>query len=865
MSRQNIVRTLAVVAVLGTGSLARAVDWNVNPWGLENLLKRPGVSIAQSTAQPSESDSVKLLVDGDAATSGVVSAQGNTADVVFSLGEKPVAAERLVIRLPANAPPQALPERVEILISETSPLAGFRAIRADKLEKTADAQKFSFPSTAARYVMLRFTPAQGAQVVAVSDVELWGKEGSPATHYEFSESPAKAFDVLSRLRGSTFDVSITPDEQSLFEDAKDGKFDQFSFAEAALLASGVKEKEKREQYLKAIDRFEATAKQAIGAAKDSFEQGEKLLVWLHAGPMKAGYERNQTDLSVIVDTNKFNCVSSATLYNVLARRLGLDARAIEVPDHAFSILYDGTRHADVETTTRQGFNPARDPEARASFEAQTGFRYIPDSHRDQRREIGEPGLVAVIYYNHGVDLTNQKRYHEALVTYFRALSLDAEFASAVKNSLAVLANWSKQLADEGQFEQAIAVLATGLDLAPADGTLLHNRRVVWNEWADKVSKTGDKDTALALLERAAKEVPSEAEYFQSRQAWIFVREGEKLAAERQWEQALAAIQPGFDKLTGRPLEELRDWQNGIYLRWAQKELDAEHFEQAASVLEKGLENAPQDYSLNNNLAYTVQQWVRFVLEHEGEAQAKEVLLRLLAKYREVQGVKDVADNHIFRLLRKLEEAGKYNEALAAVDRNREILVALGKENEADELAATVYDAQARKLVKEGHWADAVAVYAEGLQKLPDQSRLTGNLAYNCQEWLDDVRQHQGEEAARKIALALLAQFPDQSRIKEVVKHHCIRVVVKLKEAGKFEEGVAAIERHQDVLDALGDQGAKNDMVEAVFDGWARSFWKNGKWEEAIAIYQQGLQLAPDDSLLENNLDYCRHMLSKADK
>ena len=78
---------------------------------------------------------------------------------------------------------------------------------------------------------------------------------------------------------------------------------------------------------------------------------------------------------MLLDGKTFNCVSSAVIYNIIALRLGLDVRAIEVPDHAFSIVYDGTAHMDVETTTPLGFNPARDQIE--AFERMTGFRYIP--------------------------------------------------------------------------------------------------------------------------------------------------------------------------------------------------------------------------------------------------------------------------------------------------------------------------------------------------------------------------------------------------------------------------------------------------------------------------------------------------------
>src|SRR5207244_2408761 len=98
--------------------------------------------------------------------------------------------------------------------------------------------------------------------------------------------------------------------------------------------------------------------------------------------------------------------------NVLALRLGLDARAIEVPDHAFSIVYDDTRHADVETTVAVGFELGRDRAARRQFRNRTGFVYVPDRHPELRRELREAGLVALVYYNHAVAALRKGRHQE---------------------------------------------------------------------------------------------------------------------------------------------------------------------------------------------------------------------------------------------------------------------------------------------------------------------------------------------------------------------------------------------------------------------------------------------------------------------
>jgi hypothetical protein len=83
-----------------------------------------------------------------------------------------------------------------------------------------------------------FTGPSNTNAVTVAEVKIVGHEGPPQTRYKFKESPAKAFDVLKQLEGSTaLNLSISPDEASLFADARDGKLDQRSFAQAALITS----------------------------------------------------------------------------------------------------------------------------------------------------------------------------------------------------------------------------------------------------------------------------------------------------------------------------------------------------------------------------------------------------------------------------------------------------------------------------------------------------------------------------------------------------------------------------------------------------------------------------------------------------
>ena len=325
--------------------------------------------------------------------------------------------------------------------------------------------------------------------------------GSPKSKgYPFQLPPEKAITLVEKLeKASGKTVTLTDDERKFLADARSGKI---SFGESCLMASGVTDAAQRKGYLAKLDTIEADARKAIADAKTPAEKAEKLLKFLHAGPMKGGYESKQTDLHTLLDNGKFNCVSSAVLFNVIGRRLDLNLTAVEVPQHVFSLLHDGDKAIDVETTSPRGMeaNNVKTPKGKAP----------KDRYAGQRREVDELGLASVIAYNHGVGLTEEKRFHEALMANFRALSLDANNPGAAQNILAGFTNWTGQLVDTGRYEEALAVTAAALQLCPKDSRLRNNSKAIYDSWASSYMKKNDWAQAIAVYEKGLAQMPGDS-------------------------------------------------------------------------------------------------------------------------------------------------------------------------------------------------------------------------------------------------------------------------------------------------------------------------------------------------------------------
>jgi hypothetical protein len=183
-------------------------------------------------------------------------------------------------------------------------------------------------------------------------------------------------------------------------------------ARAALLASGVPP-DRQADYAARIGAIVDSLHADIGTVSDPAARGEAILAYLHANLLKA-YREDATTLDGILDSGEFNCVSSAVLYAIAARGLGLDVAGVRTADHAFCTVLAGGRLIDVETTNPYGFDPGAKKEFKDSFGRTTGFAYVAPGGYGDRRPIGTRDLVGLILSNRASLLEQSGRFSEAL-------------------------------------------------------------------------------------------------------------------------------------------------------------------------------------------------------------------------------------------------------------------------------------------------------------------------------------------------------------------------------------------------------------------------------------------------------------------
>jgi tetratricopeptide (TPR) repeat protein len=212
------------------------------------------------------------------------------------------------------------------------------------------------------------------------------------------------------------------------------------------------------------------------------DRGEFILSFMHRRFLTQ-YVETQTRLDVLSGGGRFNCVSSAVLYAILARAAGLEAGGVITRDHAFISLNTGSGPVDVETTNPFGFDPGSRREFHDRFGRTTGFAYVPAGNYRDRGNLSILELVSVILSNRISEAELAGRFNEgpglaldrAALLSCREHSAGSPFFTEPEQDIQNrVMNYGAYLAGQGREEDALA-------WADAAGPLV-NRPGVWEEF-----------------------------------------------------------------------------------------------------------------------------------------------------------------------------------------------------------------------------------------------------------------------------------------------------------------------------------------------------------------------------------------------
>ncbi len=267
-------------------------------------------------------------------------------------------------------------------------------------------------------------------------------------------------------------------ETRLFAAISDGGFGRFSLLAAGLIAGGVERNDELRRYCGRFDRISETLRNSGKVRGSPREQARIVFEYLHRKLLGGGYCLDASDLRLAFDRGRFNCVTSALLFNCLARRFGLKAVGREMPGHALSRLVLPGETIDVETTCPRWID-------------EFGTPSVPHT-----RSLTDVELVATIYYNRGIDFLGERRFADAVAANVKAMRLDPHSATAKGNYFATINNWGIELASSGQYAKAAELFRYGMASEPGFKAFRSNYARLMRQWdATREDSLGSNRTA----------------------------------------------------------------------------------------------------------------------------------------------------------------------------------------------------------------------------------------------------------------------------------------------------------------------------------------------------------------------------------
>jgi tetratricopeptide (TPR) repeat protein len=315
-------------------------------------------------------------------------------------------------------------------------------------------------------------------------------------------------------------------ERRLFDQFHGGSFGEFSLLEAGLIAGGIDCLDELHRYCQRFDTHVESLRRSGKVSGTPRKRAQAVFAFLHHSILHGGYDLQASDLRQAFDHGRFNCVTASLLFNCLAQRFELKAVGLELPGHAMSRLKLPDETLDIETTCPRWFTildrsgtansrlvselkPADNETVAQSELARKALASSAATCRQPLRQISDAQLVAMIYYNRGVDLLAERQFTEAAAANSKAVRLDPDNTTAKGNLLATINNWAIVLGTSGEYEKAVELLRLGLAKEPSYEAFHSNYIQLFRQWSDHLCRDGRYDDAVRLLSQAAREHPQE--------------------------------------------------------------------------------------------------------------------------------------------------------------------------------------------------------------------------------------------------------------------------------------------------------------------------------------------------------------------
>ncbi len=255
-------------------------------------------------------------------------------------------------------------------------------------------------------------------------------------------------------------------ETALVEDLSDGKLDDYSPLEAALVIGGYQDAQIADFHAQ-LDGCAAKCRRQLNSAQSRQARLRVVFEHLSADFLQGNYQADLYDVGRTLSLGDFNCLTATILFQTLCRSFAIDVDAIWEPSHVrcWSSLSPDAGYL-VETTAGES------ADAIGAMMLQSRLR---------ARALNDTELVAKVFYNRGVRMMKSGEYSLALVSTWASCQLDAQDQPAQSNLRACLNNWALAAVSAEDLSLAGRLFHQGIKLDPTYEPFRRNQAILFGQ------------------------------------------------------------------------------------------------------------------------------------------------------------------------------------------------------------------------------------------------------------------------------------------------------------------------------------------------------------------------------------------------
>lgn len=410
--------------------------------------------------------------------------------------------------------------------------------------------------------------------------------------------PALSYSQIDyhKLESNIYDYNINQEELLMIEDAKDGEFNNYDLIEASFIAEGITDKDYMLKKREKIDEFTDYILNTNGFNRLSdYEKAELILRELHSRIFRV-YSENETTVREIITSGRYNCVSSAILYNHILNLAGIECYGAIVPSHAFSVVKADGKMIEVQTTSPGGFDP--NASQQKEFEKLTGFDYVSVSNTDVSL-VDSPKLIAVMYSNLAVFDADRNMYEPSLTKVLKAVTIYPEFKDAINNIVTVILRWTQYLVNKSinNFENAVELNTKAIELFPEVEDLKKNTAYLYSKYTNYLNLKNEYIKSIEILNNAIENYPDIKNELGEMLIITYINYAGYYFNKNEYENALAVVNEAQSISNNN--DKLNSLEKTIYKGYA-LHLSKEGNNKATDIIN----DAINEYSKDKNLKQT---------------------------------------------------------------------------------------------------------------------------------------------------------------------------------------------------------------------------------------------------------------------